>query len=511
MLIPARTGGAPLTRSASLPFATSIPAEVWILGALTLLGALLRFAMLGTQSYWVDEAQAANELHLSLGAMLHTIGRAEPNPPGYFVIAWVWAKLFGTSEAGLRSLSALAGTALIPVSYLCGRELISRRAGIGAGALVCLSPFMIWYSQEAREYMLLALVCAGSLLAFVRASRAGSQRALLFWSVLSALALLTHYFAVFIVVPEALWLLWLVRRPGAARRASVIAVLGVGIVGLALMSHFLAHAAHPREWIGAFPLSIRIRQVPTEFGVSALYRSSAVDLGLIGAGVVAAALIALLVTGATTAELRGAGLAAALCACVVLVPLGLAALGRDYYIARALIAGWVPLALLVGAACTLPLDRGRGLWLAGRALALALVLMFAYTQIRIDTHASYQRPDWRGVASALGPQVRVRAIVAYDGAFAQAPLTFYLPGVRLASAAPRAPVSELDVIGSNWQSSPARLPGGVRLLSSRAVDGYLVKRFALPGPLALTSAQLAARAGTLLGPATAGPSVLVQG
>ncbi len=504
MLIPARTGGTSVARTGSMPLATSIPAEVWILAAVTAIGALLRFAMLGTQSYWVDEAQAANELHLSFGAMLHTIGTSEPNPPLFFVLGWLWTNLFGTAEAGLRSMSALAGTVVIPLAYLCGRELVSKRAGLAAAALVALNPFMIWYSQEAREYMLLAAFCAASLLFFARCLGSPGTRNLLWWALFSALAVLTHYFAVFLVGPEAVWLLYRARS-----RAAVVSVLVVAVVQGALLPHFLNHASHPRDWIGAFPLAIRIKQVPVAFGLGTLYQSSIVNYGLIGAAVLVGLLIVLLVVGAGERQLRGAGVAALLAAAVLLAPLALAALGRDYYIARALIPAWVPLALVVGAACTVPVSRSRSVAYAGAALGVLLLAAFVYAQVRIDTHSQYQRPDWRGVAGALGAPAGVRAIIAYDGKFAEAPLTFYLPGTAQAGATPVS-LGEVDVVGSTWQAPPRRLPAGVHLIGRRPVNGYLVDRFSVPAGWRLTAAQLAAQAGSLLAPSQPQPAVLIQ-
>ena len=72
----------------------------------------------------------------------------------YLLVAWPWAKVFGTGEVGLRSLSAGLGVGLVPLIYLCGNELVSRRAGLVAAAFAAVNPFMVWYSQEAREYML---------------------------------------------------------------------------------------------------------------------------------------------------------------------------------------------------------------------------------------------------------------------------------------------------------------------------------------------------------------------
>jgi hypothetical protein len=134
-----------------------------------------------------------------------------------------------------------------------------------------------------------------------------------------------------------------------------------------------------------------------------------------------------------------------------------------------------------------------------------------YTGIRIDDNARYQRPNWRGVADALGSASGPRAIVAYDGGFASIPLTVYLPGVPWSqpSGAP-VRVNEVDVVGSTYQSTATPLPSGTTLLSSRRVDTYLVQRFGLARPWQGTPAEIGARAGMLLGPARPDPAVLIQ-
>ena len=52
--------------------------------------------------------------------MLRAWNAAEWNPPLYLIVAWPWAKVFGTGEVGLRSLSAILGVGLVPLMYLCG-------------------------------------------------------------------------------------------------------------------------------------------------------------------------------------------------------------------------------------------------------------------------------------------------------------------------------------------------------------------------------------------------------
>ena len=67
---------------------------------------------------------------------MEAVGFSESAPPLYYALAWAWTQLTGTGEFGLRSLSALAGVATVPVAYLLGAELRGRRAGIarrGAG------------------------------------------------------------------------------------------------------------------------------------------------------------------------------------------------------------------------------------------------------------------------------------------------------------------------------------------------------------------------------------------
>ena len=138
----------------------------------------------------------------------------------YYVVAWAWGSVFGLGEVGLRSLSALAGTATIPVAYGAGAVLVSRRAGIVAAALVATNPFLVWYSQEARSYALLALLGAATVLAFGLALRGARGVARRRGRCSRALAIATHYFAVFVVA----------RGGGLAARAGPAAAAGAARV-----------------------------------------------------------------------------------------------------------------------------------------------------------------------------------------------------------------------------------------------------------------------------------------
>ncbi|HTU97257.1 MAG TPA: glycosyltransferase family 39 protein, partial [Solirubrobacteraceae bacterium] len=408
-------------------------------------------------------------------------------------------------EAGLRSLSAVLGVGLVPLMYLAGRELVSGRTGVIAAGFAAVNPFMIDYSREAREYMLLVVLCTASLWFFARAWRRGTTRDLTWWAILSALAVLTQYFAGFLVAAEGLLLVYRLRN-----RASVVALGAQAVVLAPFVPHVIPRLNGRAEFITSQGLGTRIQQVPVTFALNTLFKSSAVSYGLIGAAALAAVVIALLVIGASDQELRGAGLAALLAASVLLVPLLLALLGHDDYIARGLMPAWPPLAIVVAAACAAP-----GAKLPGAALVGVLVAGFLWAGFKINSDPFYQRPDWRGVAAALGSHTGTRAIVAYDGQFATGPLSFYLPGIPWSGPgeapgtdAGPATISELDVVGDRGQT-PGPLPGGISRVSGRDVDGYLVYRFKLAHPQTMDAAQINARAQQLLpGPGSTLPPMI---
>ena len=192
---------------------------------------------------------------------MDAVGFSESAPPLYYALAWVWTQVTGTGEFGLRSLSALAGVATIPVAYLIGIELRGRRAGLAAAALVAVNPMLLWYSQEARAYALLALLGAISLLYCARPCGAAPAVTRL-WGVASGLALATHYFAIFVVAAEALWLL---RRHGRASvpGLGIVALFGLALAPLAIHQMSYGHA----EWIGNFTLGHRLWETAATFVV----------------------------------------------------------------------------------------------------------------------------------------------------------------------------------------------------------------------------------------------------
>jgi 4-amino-4-deoxy-L-arabinose transferase-like glycosyltransferase len=232
------------------------------LGLVVLAGAALRFATLDLQSLWYDEAVTAHLLRLDLGAMLRAIPDSESTPPLYYVLAWLWAQIAGTGEAGLRALPALLGVATIPVVWALARRLGGDRAALCAAALTAVNPMLVWFSQEARAYALLALLAAASALLWLRALQAPRRGRLLAWGAVAALALATHYYALFLVGPQALWIA--LRTPGRGARVAALALPAAAAIALAPLA-LQQRSNDSAAFIGESSLAHRLAQIPKQF------------------------------------------------------------------------------------------------------------------------------------------------------------------------------------------------------------------------------------------------------
>src|SRR4051812_5145859 len=471
-------------------------AAFWIVAGLVALGAALRFATLGVQSYHHDEIVTASRvLRVGFGHAMDAVGFSESAPPLYYALAWIWTQITGTGPWGLRSLSAVAGVATIPVAYLVGRELRGRRAGLLAAALVAVNPMLIWYSQEARAYALLAFFCALSLLYCVRALRDGDEekrdkRNFVLWGVFSALALATHYFAVFPLVAEVILLL---RRRGRAAIAGlwIIALMAALLAPLVIHQMSYGHA----EWIGKFTLGHRLWETAATFVTGEtgdiIGGPERPTLAYVPLALVPVA-FALLAFRGRREEKRAGAVPLAVAAFTVGLPLLLVigSAGKDFVLARNLLPALVPLLLAV--AIGLTVERARRLGAALAALLVAYCLVFS---IWVNFDEELQRPDWRAVADHLGEPQAPRATVLW--VLGEAPLRYYLSTGAIQLKAAEGYnwlVREVDFVSDGPAAPPPlRLLGpGFREVAHEDVGRLFIRRYRLdrPGLAALRLREL---------------------
>jgi mannosyltransferase len=466
--------------------------------AITALAAILRFVGLAHQGFWFDEGNTALLVHFAPGKMLGLIPQSESTPPLYYCVAWVWARIFGYGEAGLRSLSALAGVASVPIAFGVARKLISARAGLIAAALVACNPFLVWYSQEARSYSLLVLLTSLSLLALVHARAQPSRRALVCWVLASAAALATHYYAALAIVPQAAWLLFEHRRRRAVHVAvGVVALCGLALIPLALSQNSTGNAG----WIGKIALGPRLGQIIPHFVIGT--GAPAYDLLEPLAAAMVLGSLALLVWRGETLERTGAMLCGGLALSGLMLMLVLVAGGIDDLITRNLIALWVPALIVVAS--------GFAVRRAGPAGLIAAAVMCATgvaAAIGVAAEQRLQRPDWRGIAAVLGaPPAGGRAILVqhYRDLL---PLSLYVPHLRFWRHPSAERVREFDVIAISapreklcWWGAACNLSGtalqssyslpGFRVLSLRHTHQFTVLRMLAQRPTVMTRALIA--------------------
>jgi mannosyltransferase len=453
----------------------------WIVAGLTTLAAVLRFATLGVQAYHHDEIVTASRiLRGGFGHAMDAVGFSESAPPLYYALAWVWTQVTGTGEFGLRSLSAVAGVATVPVVYLVGLELRGRRTGLMAAALVAVNPMLLWYSQEARAYALLALLCAVSLLYCVRALRRGRRRDFVLWGVASGLALATHYFAGFVVVAEILWLLRCRGRESLAG-LGIIGLAGLLLAPLGIHQMSLDHA----EWIGNFTLGHRLWETAATFvsgeTTDIIARPERPILAVLPLALGLAALALLVFRGDRDGR-RAAAIPLSLSLAAIGIPLLIAVTSpsKDFVLARNVLPALVPLLIAVAVGLTLPAARRVGAIVAAALLAYSLGFC-----VWASFSPDLQRPDWDVVAAKVGEPEAPRATVTW--VLGEASLRYYLSsGAIQVTPADGYDwlVHEVDFVSDGKTAPPpARLLGpGFRETSREDAGRLYIRHFELSGP-----------------------------
>jgi hypothetical protein len=422
-----------------------------VLLAAVAVAVVTRFWGLGTQSFWYDEWLTGNAASGSLDHLRRYVTDQAGIPPTYFAIMWVWARVVADGDGALRVLSALVGVATVPVMFAAVRELANRRAARMAAVLTAVNPMLVWYSQEARPYSLLALVAALSLLFLARYRNDGRHRDLMLWTLACACMIAVHYFAVFLVIAEVAALLYL-RRPAwrelalAARPAAAV-LLVLAPFGVRQFSRRDNHS-----WITGHRLPKRFG----DFGIGAFVGPVAPDARLwIAVAAVAALGIVLVMAVGGARERRAAVLAGGVGVLSIVIALAATIVGVDVVLARYLIGSMI--VLLAAVAVGLGADRApRGLGWAAVAVVCVVSLIVVGAGIRDPQR---QRADWRAVAAAheTGGTDGVRLIVLNLHGYLGLPLLRYVEGARIVDEDEAVLVDQIDLVVAKPSDPPCNL------------------------------------------------------
>jgi mannosyltransferase len=231
-----------------------------------LLAAALRFYRLDAQSLWNDEGTSVALARRDLRTIAQDAA-LDIHPPLYYWLLSGWVRLAGTSESAVRSLSALLGVILVALAHGLGRRLAGPWTGLAAAFLAAVQPFQIYYSQEARMYMLLAVLAAGSVLVLSWLVERPSWPAFAALVILEVAGLYTHYSYGFVVLvlnlAYALWLALTWRRQPVTWR-----VLNWVLSQVAVLLLYLPWLPTAIQRVAAWPSPTQLAVVPA--GLSAM-------------------------------------------------------------------------------------------------------------------------------------------------------------------------------------------------------------------------------------------------
>lgn len=204
-------------RGATIARRTALAVALLTAGAL-----LLRYAGI-RQSLFGDELFTYAVARPGLHGLVDRIQSFELNPPLFFVLAALSAKL-GDPAVLLRLPSLLFGTATVPLVYLLGARTVGRAPGLVAAAVLAVSPFAVFYGTEARAYATVTFLVVCSALALLVALRRDRPLPWAAFALVAAASLYTHYTAVFPLAALFAWAVW--RRP-RQRRHLLLAYVAV--------------------------------------------------------------------------------------------------------------------------------------------------------------------------------------------------------------------------------------------------------------------------------------------
>jgi len=176
--------------------------------AMIMMAFALRLYRLDHQSLWEDEVYTVLRGNMSLLNMLRSILRPFNHAPLYFTMMHYWQRLVGDSEFAVRFFSLGWGVLSVAAIFRLGAAIGGGATGLISALLLAISPFHIWYSQEARMYALVTFFTLGANYFFVKILRGDDLRGWFGYAICTLLAIYTHYFAWLIPLSHFLFLFW---------------------------------------------------------------------------------------------------------------------------------------------------------------------------------------------------------------------------------------------------------------------------------------------------------------
>lgn len=178
----------------------------YILILILILGTILRLYHIDFQSIWLDEIHTMIEANpsFSFSEVYEQIISGEQIPPHYFIIINLLFKLFGYSSLVVRLFSVFIGVLGVYSIYLLLRELKFKSEALIAAFLLSINYFHIYYSQEARPYVLFFLFINLSFYFLVKFLNKKNWKNAITYGLSSGFLIGSHLFGFFVLFSQLL-------------------------------------------------------------------------------------------------------------------------------------------------------------------------------------------------------------------------------------------------------------------------------------------------------------------
>lgn len=132
---------------------TSLKLDLFLLGGILLVAAILRLWKLGQAPFMHDEFSALFRLKFDSFHDLIQYGvKIDGHPAGVQVFLYYWTRIVGWNEFWVKLPFALMGIGSVYLIYVIGKQWFNRKVGLLGAAFFAVSQLTVFYSQIARPY-----------------------------------------------------------------------------------------------------------------------------------------------------------------------------------------------------------------------------------------------------------------------------------------------------------------------------------------------------------------------
>ena len=177
----------------------------WISAAAVMVAvafALKALVLIDATALWSDELYSVGKSFQSNPLQMLEMLREDTHPPLYYALLWCWGHMVGQTPISLRLLSwlaYLAGGAVMVAQALALADGPQRRRVLALSMVLAFcSPYPVRFAIEGKSYALLVLLVALAWW-WRRAQRPVA------YGVAAALAGLTHFYGLFLMLAAAAW------------------------------------------------------------------------------------------------------------------------------------------------------------------------------------------------------------------------------------------------------------------------------------------------------------------